>query len=137
MTAIGIVAFGAVSALGEGSAAVSAGDVGSRARVGIGADAELAHAGLARPFAGRVAVMGEDRGDVVLARALTACAAELDVRRPGWQGERVGLVLGTSSGGMRAAEGAFAAIEAGRVLADTEAPTYYGPVARAARRLGQ
>jgi 3-oxoacyl-[acyl-carrier-protein] synthase-1/3-oxoacyl-[acyl-carrier-protein] synthase II len=51
--------------------------------------------------------------------------------------ERVGLVLGTSSGGMRAAEAAFAALARGEGVADPEAATYFGPMARAARSLGR
>jgi 3-oxoacyl-[acyl-carrier-protein] synthase-1/3-oxoacyl-[acyl-carrier-protein] synthase II len=37
---------------------------------------------------------------------------------------------------MRAAEQAFAALSRGEALTDRESPTYFGPVARAARRLG-
>ena len=56
--------------------------------------------------------------------------------RPGWRRERVGLVLGTSSGGMRAAEQAFAALARGEAVADAEAATYYGPIRRVAHDRG-
>ncbi len=135
--AVAMVAFGAVSSLGEGAAAVSAGEPGAPARGMIARDPELVDAGLARPFAARVrTVDGEDRASTLLARAVLACSTQLDRVRPSWRSERIGLVLGTSSGGMRAAERAFAAIARGEVVSDVEAPTYFGPVARVARRVG-
>jgi 3-oxoacyl-[acyl-carrier-protein] synthase-1/3-oxoacyl-[acyl-carrier-protein] synthase II len=137
VSGIGVVAYGAVSGLGRGAAAFSAGEVGARARVVIGADDELARAGLARPFAARADVgRRDDRATALLELALGDCASELDASRPGWRRERVGLVLGTSSGGMRAAEAAFAAIARGAPVVDPEAATYFGPMARAARALG-
>lgn len=136
MTAVAVIAFGAVSALGEGNAAVLAGDPGSAARVAIARDPELEQAGLARPFAARASVRGsEERITALLGRAMNACALNLDAVRPRWRRERVGLVLGTSSGGMRAAENMFAAVERGERIADAEGPTYFGPMARVARQL--
>jgi 3-oxoacyl-[acyl-carrier-protein] synthase-1/3-oxoacyl-[acyl-carrier-protein] synthase II len=117
-------------------AAASAGEVGELARVAIACDEELVRAGLARPFAARAwPAGGGDRVTAILERALTSCASDLDRVRPTWRSERVGLVLGTSAGGMRAAESAFAAVARGEPVADVEAPTYFGPMARAARRL--
>jgi 3-oxoacyl-[acyl-carrier-protein] synthase II len=134
---VAIVAFGAVSALGEGAAAVHAGTLGERARVVIARDQELAGAGLARPFIARAAVGdGPDRATVLLARALAGCKADLDRARPGWSRERVGLVLGTSCGGMRVAESAYAALACGGAVPDPEGATYFGPMATAARALG-
>jgi 3-oxoacyl-[acyl-carrier-protein] synthase-1/3-oxoacyl-[acyl-carrier-protein] synthase II len=137
VTAVAIVAFGAVSALGEGRAAASAGEVGAAARVAIARDEALVRAELSRPFAARAAIGGDDRATALLARALTTCTEDLDRARPGWRGERVGVVLGTSSGGMRAAELAFAALAQGERVEDVEAPTYFGPLARAVRALGR
>lgn len=138
MTGIVVVAGGALSALGEGPAAATAGDVGAPARVAVGFDEELARAGLARPFAGRVSdeAADEERARRLVERALAGCAAELDRAWPSWRGRRVGLVLGTSSGGMRAAERAFASMARGEAVADAEAATYFGPMARVARGLG-
>jgi 3-oxoacyl-[acyl-carrier-protein] synthase-1/3-oxoacyl-[acyl-carrier-protein] synthase II len=137
MSDVAILAFGAVSALGEDEQAASAGDVGAPARVAIARDDELARAGLARPFVARASIGApEDRATALLQRALASCAARLDRERPGWRRERVGLVVGTSSGGMRRAERAFAAIAAGERVADAEGATYHGPFARAARSLG-
>lgn len=138
MSDVAVVAFGALSALGEGSAAASAGEPGSPARLGIARDAELANAGLQRPFAARVPLPEgtADRATALLERALGACAAGLDASWPSWRGARVGLVLGTSSGGMRGAEAAFATIARGGAVEDPEAATYFGPFARGARTLG-
>ena len=115
----GVVAFGAVSAMGEGEAAVSAGTVGEPARVCIQQDGVLAHAGLARPYAARVGVPGrpEDAATEILRRAMTGCIRELDAVLPEWRRMRVGLALGTSSGGMQAGESLFAS------YADPDAPT--------------
>ncbi len=138
MTAAAMIAWGAVSGLGSGAAAASAGELGEPARVVIARDEELAGAGLARPFAARVQAdsPAEDRASAMLERALAACFSELDRARPAWREERLGLVVGTSSGGMRAAERAFDAIARSEPVADVEAPTYFGPVARVVRRLG-
>jgi 3-oxoacyl-[acyl-carrier-protein] synthase-1/3-oxoacyl-[acyl-carrier-protein] synthase II len=104
--------------------------------VAIARDEELVLAGLARPYAARAWPLGgEDRATRMLERAVTACAKNLDRVRPGWRAERVGLVLGTSAGGMRAAEAAFVAIAEGREVVDVEAPTYFAPMARVARTL--
>jgi 3-oxoacyl-[acyl-carrier-protein] synthase-1/3-oxoacyl-[acyl-carrier-protein] synthase II len=139
VTSIAILAFGAVSGLGEGRAAASAGEPGAPASVAIGADDELARAGLARPFVARVRQLnfGDERAAELLQRALASCLIDLDRARPGWCDERVGLVLGTSSGGMRAAERLFATIARGEPAADWEAATYFGPMARVVRRLGR
>src|SRR5580692_4483602 len=136
MSRVAVVAFGAVSALGEGAAAVSAGEVGASARVAIARDEELMRAGLARPFVARAWPLGgEDRATGLFGRALMACASELDRVRAGWRRERVGLVVGTSAGGMRAGEAAFATMARRERVVDIEAPTYFGPMARAARAL--
>ena len=136
MSRIAIIASGAVSALGKGRAAATAGKVGDRAPLAIDLDAELKRAGLARPFAARAWPLGDSgRAAALLESALVECAADLDGARPGWRSERVGLVIGTSSGGMRAAESAFADLARGERVADPEAPTYAGPLARAARAL--
>ena len=139
MSRVAVVAFGAVSALGEGAAAASAGKVGEPAFVAIAHDGDLARAGLAKPFAARARVDPEtDRATALLQRALYGCATKLDEVCPTWRGKRVGMVLGTSAGAMRTAERAFAALARGEPLKDglVEGPTYYGPMARAAGKLG-
>jgi 3-oxoacyl-[acyl-carrier-protein] synthase II len=131
-----ILAYGAVSALGTAADAIRAGDAGAPARTVIAADEELAAAGLLRPFAARAWPMGaKDRAAAMLGHALGACAGQLDAARAGWRKERVGLVLGTSSGGMRAAERAFVHLAEGKRPPDPAACTYGGPMAAAARQL--
>jgi 3-oxoacyl-[acyl-carrier-protein] synthase-1/3-oxoacyl-[acyl-carrier-protein] synthase II len=129
-----IVAFGAVSPLGEGAAAASAGAPGERARLAIRRDEELVLAGLARPFAARARLAAppgeDDRATALLAGALGSCAAGLDRARPGWRRSRVGAAIGTSSGGMRTAERFFA----GEPV-DPIAVTYFGPLHAALARL--
>ncbi len=129
-----VVAFGASSALGEGEQALGVGAAGDAAPVALGRDPELAAARLQRPFCGRVPEIevpsGVDRATVLLARALAACATQLDACLPDWRSRRVGLALGTSSGGMRAFEAAFA--EGGHPEGNADA-TYLGPVLAAAR----
>ena len=116
-----IVAFGALSALGEGNAAVSAGEPGQPAQVAIRRDSELENAGLARPFAARVSLPGlereHDRATVLLTSVLSACARDLDKVLPTWRAERVGLAIGTSSGGLRSAERVFSYLAKRRGLA--------------------
>jgi 3-oxoacyl-[acyl-carrier-protein] synthase-1/3-oxoacyl-[acyl-carrier-protein] synthase II len=130
-----VVAFGASSALGDGAAALGVGAVGEVAPVAIARDEELAAAGLTRPFCARVhaldaAAGNADRATVLLERALAACTKELDATLPGWRQKRVGLAIGTSSGGMRSFETAFAP---GGVAEGSLAATYLGPVIAAAR----
>lgn len=132
-----VVAFGASSSLGEGEGALGVGPVGAAAPVALGRDAELVEAALTRPFCGRVRALDglapdHDRATVLLERALAACAAELDASMPGWRKKRVGLAIGTSSGGMRSFEAAFAD-GAAAAPEGSVAATYLGPVLTAKR----
>jgi 3-oxoacyl-(acyl-carrier-protein) synthase len=137
VSAVDILAFGAVSALGDHWEAVHAGSPGAAASVAIERDPELVAAGVGHPFAARVRPGPAGRGaSAILVTALSRCTSELDGLRPGWRSERVGLVLGTACGGMREAQSAFERIARGEKLSDVEAPTYFGPMAYAARRLG-
>ena len=130
-----VIAFGASSALGDGAAALGVGAVGEVAPVAIARDEELASSGLTRPFCARVhgidsAAKHVDRATALLDRALAACTKELDAALPGWRQRRVGLAMGTSSGGMRSFETAFGP---GGVAEGSLAATYLGPVIAAAR----
>jgi 3-oxoacyl-[acyl-carrier-protein] synthase II len=129
-----VIAFGASSGLGEGEAALGVGVAGEAAPTAIARDAELVAANLKRPFCARVAGLGDggtgdtggrDRATVLLERAFAACATELDAALPGWRKKRVGLAIGTSSGGMRAFEEAFAE---GGTAEGSAVATYLGPV---------
>jgi 3-oxoacyl-[acyl-carrier-protein] synthase II len=130
-----VIAFGALSALGEGESALGVGAVGAPAQIALGRDPELEAAGLLRPFCGRVHAIDEltgdgDRATALLQRALAACAEQLDAVLPGWRAKRVGLAIGTSSGGMRAFEAAFR--DGGSPEGSAHA-TYLGPVLAAER----
>lgn len=137
------VAVGAVSAFGIGREAYHAGDPGEPARVAVGRDPALAEAGLVRPIAARAPtdLLGassekspvfEDRAAALLASAMGQLVATLDAVRPRWRDARLGVALGTSSGGMISAERFFAARAAGSppdalALAARRA-TYFAPV---------
>jgi 3-oxoacyl-[acyl-carrier-protein] synthase II len=140
---VAIVAFGAVSALGEGPSAVSCGELGEPARVVLARDPELERAGLVRPFAARVSLLGSDaegdRATALLSKAVTSCARDLDRVLPGWRDKRVGLAVGTSSGALRSAEGVFSRLrkgEGGTGPRFVEGAFYFAPVLRAAETLG-
>lgn len=132
-----VIAFGASSGLGEGEAALGVGAAGEVAPVAVARDPELAAAGLTKPFCARVAALegdnvlgSRDRATVLLERAFADCARELDIAIPGWREKRVGLAIGTSSGGMRSFEAAFAV---GSDPAGSTHATYLGPVLAAER----
>lgn len=138
MTAI--LAWGAVSGLGEGEAAFSAGAPGERARVAIARDPALEAAGLARPFASRAgtgdrAADGEDRATALLSFAFSACALSLDEALPGWRAMRVGVAMGTSSGPMGTAERFFRDARTARAPAVADV-RYDGPLRAVLARHG-
>ncbi|WP_438014721.1 beta-ketoacyl synthase N-terminal-like domain-containing protein [Sorangium sp. So ce315] len=140
-----VIASGAVSALGIGPLACRVPDVGQPAPVAIAHDEELARAGLQRPFAARAPAAlgpapGADRATDLLKAALSQALATLDAVRPGWRGERVGIAIGTSSGGMLTAERFFAAraegADAGSLAALASGATYFAPFNDALAALG-
>ena len=97
-----IIAAGVVSPLGEGPAAYSVGELGQRAETRVRHDSELAAAGLRRPNAARVALPTGpgDRAQALLERALTLLLADLERALPNFRQLRLGVALGTSSGGL-------------------------------------
>lgn len=123
---IDVLAIGATSPLGEGEAAWSNGPPGAPARSAIQRDARLVAAGLRKPFAARVAPVDAAVGDpatAILLRALAPLEGELP------RGARLGVAIGTSSGGMASAERFFAARARGDEI-DAELArdaTYHAP----------
>lgn len=137
----------AVSPLGEGGLDVLAPTPGQPAKSAITRDSELESAGLKRPFAARSQVFAsdDDRATALLTRALEGALRSLDAARPSWRSERVGVALGSSSGGMKTAERLFERrpLEANEAdLADPElariarAATYFAPFDEALSRVG-
>ena len=130
-----VIAVGAVSALGDGPAAYSVGEVGEPARRVIAEDPELSAADFRRPFAARVTGLaippGLDRAAALLVRSARGLLEELDAGCPGWRKQRVGLAIGTSGGGMPSQLRAFEALERGEKLDASlaRAATYFGPIA--------
>ena len=129
-----VIAAGAVSPFGLGADATPAGAVGAPAERRIMLDPALEAAGLRRPFSARapgdlgVAPSG-DRATDLLVAAFTQVAAALDAARPGWRGERVGVAVGTSSGGMLTSERFFAARAAGVATPElARGATYFAPL---------
>lgn len=92
---IDVLAIAARSPLGVGEAAWSIGEVGAPAATCIGPDARLTEAGLRKPFCARAPIEGFDP-----ATALLLATYDALVVPPG----RIGVAIGTSSGGMATAE---------------------------------
>ncbi|MBI4952213.1 MAG: 3-oxoacyl-ACP synthase [Myxococcales bacterium] len=149
MRGASVVAAGAVSAHGVGRAAYASAPGGAPAASAIRRDPELAAAGLARPMCARApAELGvvhltapRDRATALLQAAREQVCAELDAVRPGWRELRLGIALGTSSGGMLTAERFFAALERPDVSPEELAAlgrgaTYFAPLDDALRALG-
>ncbi len=142
MRPVSIVAAAAESALGSGRAAYDVGVAGDVPRSRIAEDARLRDAGFARPWVGRAVTLGleeagVDPAEALLARAVRALVVALDAWQPGWRRCRVGLVLGTSSGGMIALCRALALRREGRAVPKelAEGAPYFGPL-RALAALG-
>ena len=129
---VAIVAFGALSALGRGRDAASAGEIGEPAKNATRVDEELARSKLARPFCARASIdsSNEDRAAAILRAAWRDVTAALDARDPSWRDKRVGLALASSSGGMRSAEELFRALHRGMPITRDlgERATYFAPM---------
>lgn len=138
MSGAHVIASGAVSALGSGEDAYRVGDLGDRARIGIGHDRQLEEAGLLRPIAARapsVPVRGHDRATDLLSNALRRCIDQLDST---WRGKRIGLAIGTSSGGMLSTERFLAQVARGERISPemARAATYFAPLEEVTRGAG-
>ncbi len=137
-----IVAFGAISALGEGGEAVAVPAVGDEPRLAVARDEVLEQAGLTRPFAARApvaSVEGTDRALTLLDHASKGCLDQLGRVLPGFRTLRVGIALGTSSGGMLTSERMFDELREGRspaLSAKSGQYTYFAGVRRVAESFG-
>lgn len=129
-----ILAAAALSARGRGAEAYGIAPLGEGATTCVGPSSALADAGILRPFVAQVAGVipraGEDPATAWLRVVLEDLTAILDDMRPDWRSERLGVVLGTSAGGMTSAEAFFTARARGdNVEAARWAPraTYFAP----------
>ncbi len=142
MSEIWAIAVGAVSPLGCGREAYALEQPGQAARTAIGRDDMLAQAGLARPNLARapadlgVAALGDDRASNLLLAAFEQLCAQLDGRRAGWRQQRLGVCVGSSSGGMLSAEELFSARAEDQVVSPSLArrATYFAPLDFALQR---
>ncbi|MBK6520432.1 MAG: 3-oxoacyl-ACP synthase [Polyangiaceae bacterium] len=140
-----VVAIGAVSPLGAGDDATDVTRAGEPARVAIQQDDALVSLGFARPFCARAprevfeGAGAADRATVLLDRATDLALEALVAALPRALERRVGLVLGTSSGGMCTAEALFERRARGAADAAEVArgATYFAPFARARGRLAE
>jgi len=129
-----IVAIGAVSPLGIGAEAWSNGPIGMAARTAIARDPILEAAKLRKPFAARVSlpkIEGVDPATQLLSNALAQIEPHVE------PGKRIGLAIGTSSGGMASAEKLYDARAANATITTTMAhdATYHAPFVAARARL--
>ncbi|HEY4102940.1 MAG TPA: beta-ketoacyl synthase N-terminal-like domain-containing protein, partial [Polyangiaceae bacterium] len=133
MRPIAIVAAGAISPLGEGRAAFAVGAAGERPETCIAHDKTLEKCGFRRPNVARVALEfpNQDRARALLGRALELLVVDLNERVHGWRSLRVGIALGTSSGGLGTLSDVFAMRARHEEIAPelARAATYFGPLA--------
>jgi 3-oxoacyl-[acyl-carrier-protein] synthase-1/3-oxoacyl-[acyl-carrier-protein] synthase II len=129
MASIAVVASGAASAWGVGDEAWDVGRAGERARVAFSERAS------GRPFA-RVPLEAPraQRPRRLLELGLAAVVAELDAREPDWRGRRIGVVIGTSSGGLAALERALH--EPTHAAAPWSESAYFSPLSAVSVLLG-
>ncbi len=141
MTSVYVLAAGAVSAQGRGAAATHIGALRRPVSTAVERDPWLAAEGLRRPMAARVSgaqAPFAERADWLLELAVVDLLEDLDRRRPGWRGERVGVVVGTSGGAMSRQLAAYRLIDEGEPLPRdlAVAANYFSPFQRLRSRLG-
>jgi 3-oxoacyl-[acyl-carrier-protein] synthase II len=132
--AAAVVAFGAASALGQAEAAFDVGAVGARPR-----DVWSSRAA-GKPF-GRVlscAASPAERPRALLELGFGQIVERLGVWDAEWRRLRLGVIVGTSSGGFAALERALGAAAAGAPdAADWAQSPYFSPLSSALPRLGR
>ena len=133
MRPMAIIAAGVISPLGEGAAGYAVGELGARPETRVRPDAELAAAGLRRPNAARAPLAAStpgDRAHALLDRALSSLLTDLAATLPGFRELRLGVVLGTSSGGLGSLSELLAARARGQAISQEQAlsASYFGPL---------
>jgi len=130
---IAIIAAGVISPLGENEAGYAVGELGTRPETRVGVDSGLVAAGLRRPNAARALLepaSANDRAHALLERALSQLLANLERVLPGFRELRLGLALGTSSGGLSSLTELLAARAGNRDISQEQAlsASYFGPL---------
>jgi 3-oxoacyl-[acyl-carrier-protein] synthase II len=133
MASAAVIAYGAASALGLGAEACDVGEAQALPRT------RLSQRAGGKPF-GRVPgprAPREHRPRELLELALAQVVAELEQREPGWRRLRVGVVIGTSSGGLAALERALPNLDGDAVSSLLRESAYFSPLSGVSRRLGR
>jgi 3-oxoacyl-[acyl-carrier-protein] synthase-1/3-oxoacyl-[acyl-carrier-protein] synthase II len=133
MASAAVIAYGAASALGLGAEAFDVGEAHALPRT------RLSQRAGGKPF-GRVPgprAPREHRPRELLELALEQVVAELEQREPGWRRLRVGVVIGTSSGGLAALELALPNPDGDAVSGLLRESAYFSPLSGVSRRLGR
>jgi len=127
-----IVAFGAASALGVGRAAFDVGGPGERPR------SAWAERAAGKPFArvGACDASHADRPRALLDLGLRQIVQQLTELQPEWRGRRLGVIIGTSSGGFAALERAIDGSPE-RDDANWRKSAYFAPLDGVAASLGR
>jgi len=130
---IAIIAAGVISPLGEGAAGYAVGELGARPETRVAPDSELAAAGLRRPNAARAPLAPAtpgDRAHALLDRALGSLVLDLERVVPNFRELRLGVVLGTSSGGLGTLTELLAGRARGQAISQEQAlsASYFGPL---------
>jgi 3-oxoacyl-[acyl-carrier-protein] synthase-1/3-oxoacyl-[acyl-carrier-protein] synthase II len=133
MASAAVIAYGAASALGLGATACDVGEQRALPR------SRLSRREGGKPF-GRVLgleVPREHRPRELLELGLGLLVAELERHEPGWRQLRVGVVIGTSSGGLAALERALPSADGVAATALLRESAYFSPLSGVARLLGR
>ncbi len=134
MRAVAVIAIAAESALGHGAEAYSVGHVGAAPHTKIALDPDLRDEGLAKPWVARTARRGAFEGDAavgLLGRVTQDLVRDLDDVLPAWRNLRIGVIVGTSSGGLESLMGALSLRHRGQEVPRelARATPYFGPLA--------
>jgi 3-oxoacyl-[acyl-carrier-protein] synthase-1/3-oxoacyl-[acyl-carrier-protein] synthase II len=133
MASAAVIAYGAASALGLGADSCDVGEPGALART------QLSQRAGGKPF-GRVLgspTPREHRPRALLELGLGLLVAELEQREPGWRQLRLGIVIGTSSGGMAALERALPSADTVAANGLLRESAYFSPLSGVSRMLGR
>ena len=137
MASVAVIAYGAASALGFGAEACDVGEPDALPRT------RLSQRAGGKPFGRVLGALAprEHRPRELLELGLGLVVAELERREPGWRQLRLGVVIGTSSGGLAALERALPSSDAD---ADADAANrllresaYFSPLSGVTRLLGR